>query len=56
MAQAVGQSPALKILLPVNRCNTVVVGVSKITPTQMVKEAVDMLTEHFLNFHSKEEN
>lgn len=37
MAVAVGQSKAKKILLPVSRCNTVVVGVPELTISEMVR-------------------
>ena len=43
MATAIGQSPAVKLLLPVSHCNNRVVGVKKLNMTEMVKEAVQEL-------------
>ena len=43
MAVAVGQSPAVKLLLPLNRCNNRVVGVRSATMSELVKEAVEQL-------------
>ena len=43
MAVAVGQSPAVKLLLPLNRCNNRVVGVRTATMSELVKEAVEHL-------------
>lgn len=43
MATAVGQSKALKLLLPMNRCNNQIVGVREMTMAEMVKEAADRL-------------
>ncbi|MCL2352083.1 MAG: DUF3842 family protein [Firmicutes bacterium] len=40
MAAAVGQSPAQKVLLPVNRCNNYVVGVREMPVAEMIEEAV----------------
>lgn len=45
MAVAVGQSKAVKILLPVNQCNNRVVGVKKLTMTELVKEAAEQLKQ-----------
>jgi hypothetical protein len=42
MALAVGQSSAHKILLPINKCNNVVVGVQELS----YKEYVDLAIEH----------
>jgi len=39
MAVAVGQSCAAKILLPVNRCQSIVAGTAQMTRTQLVEEA-----------------
>ena len=41
MAEAVGQSPARKILVPVNRCFEVA-GVQEMSLSQYVEQAVDM--------------
>lgn len=43
MAVAVGQSPAVKLLLPLNRCNNRVIGVRSATMSELVKEAVEQL-------------
>ena len=40
MAAAIGRSPAQKILLPVARCQTTVVGVTKMTMAEAVERAV----------------
>ena len=40
MAAAIGRSPAHKILLPVSRCQTSVVGVAKMTMAEAVERAV----------------
>lgn len=40
MAAAVGQSRAQKVLLPVNRCANIVVGVADLTVSALVEEAV----------------
>ena len=45
MAVAVGQSSALKLLLPVSHCNNQVVGVQEMTMNEMVKAAVKRLKE-----------
>lgn len=45
MAVAVGQSKALKLLLPVSHCNNQVIGVKSITMNEMVKETVERLKE-----------
>jgi len=45
MAAAVGQSQAMKLLLPVSHCNNQVVGVKKLTMNEMVKEAIEQLKE-----------
>lgn len=45
MAVAVGQSKALKLLLPVSHCNNQVVGVRPLSMNDMVKTAVERLKE-----------
>lgn len=40
MAVAIGRSPAHKILLPVSRCQTTVVGAAKLTMAEAVERAV----------------
>ena len=43
MAVAVGQSSARKLLLPVNQCNNIVVGVPNLSIGKLMDEAVEML-------------
>ena len=43
MAVAVGQSEAKKLLLPVNQCSNLVVGVRDMTLSQLMDEAVTLL-------------
>ncbi|MCR5799172.1 MAG: DUF3842 family protein [Lachnospiraceae bacterium] len=45
MAVAIGQSKAVKLLLPVSHCNNQIVGVKNLAMTDMVKEAVAKLKE-----------
>ena len=41
MAQAVGQSDARRVLIPINLCSNLVVGVSEMSMSKMVQAAVD---------------
>lgn len=43
MVVAIGQSKALKLLLPVSHCNNQVVGVKNLTMNEMVRETVESL-------------
>lgn len=43
MAVAVGQSRAVKLLLPVSHCNNQVIGAAQLTMSEMAKEAVNRL-------------
>ncbi len=43
MATAIGQSQALKLLLPVSHCNNQVIGVTEMTMNDMVKATVERL-------------
>ena len=43
MARAVGQSRAKRILIPVNLCDNIVVGVTEISMTKNVQNAVEAL-------------
>lgn len=45
MAVAIGQSKAIKLLLPVSHCDNQVVGVKNLTMGEMVKETVGKLKE-----------
>ena len=47
MATAVGQSRAIKLLLPVSQCNNRVVGVKPLTMGEMVGETIEKLKELF---------
>lgn len=44
MAAAVGQSPAVKILLPVNRCDNLVAGINDISINEFINDVVDKLS------------
>lgn len=44
MAKAVGQSLAKRILLPLNRCNTLIAGVSDFSTGHLIQCALDELT------------
>lgn len=43
MAAAVGQSRAKRILLPVNQCDNIIAGVTELSMTKNVQNAVDIL-------------
>ena len=45
MAVAVGQSSAMKILLPVNKCNNIVIGVKVRSTTELINEAMEKVKE-----------
>lgn len=45
MARCVGQSAAHKILIPVNQCDTFVVGVSETSVTRLVSLAVEKMVD-----------
>ena len=45
MAVAVGQSRAIKLLLPVNQCRNIVVGTQQMTLSQLVSAAVGQLRQ-----------
>ena len=46
MAAAVADSKAQKFLLPVNKCNNYVIGVSEMTLSQMVSQTVQAIRVH----------
>lgn len=48
MSVAIGQSKALKLLLPVSHCNNQVVGVKQMTMNEMVEETVEKLKQYLL--------
>lgn len=43
MAQAVGQSDARRVLIPINLCSNLVVGVSEMSMSKLVQAAVDTI-------------
>ena len=45
MAKAVGQSSAKRVLVPVNRCDTLVAGVVNGSMTFLLQDAVDRIKE-----------
>ena len=45
MAAAVGQSRARRLLLPVNHCSNVIVGIRELSMAQLIDEAVRLLGE-----------
>jgi NAD(P)-dependent dehydrogenase (short-subunit alcohol dehydrogenase family) len=49
MAQAIGESPAKKILIPVNKCAVHVVGVTEMTMNQYVEEAISIVIDRLTN-------
>ena len=46
MASAITESPALKILIPVNRCNMLIAGVQERPFPQYMESAVEMIEGH----------
>lgn len=48
MAVAIGQSRAVKFLIPINQCNNRVVGVQKLSMSDMIKEVVENLRADLL--------
>jgi len=49
MAVAIAQSPATRLLLPVNRCRSIVVGTAQKTRAQLVEEAVEQILQMCTN-------
>ena len=45
MALAVGQSDAKRILIPVNHCDNIVVGVSDLSLARLIREVVERVSE-----------
>lgn len=43
MAQAIGQSPAKKLVLPVNQCSILVAGTQSLSLSRLMDEAVELL-------------
>lgn len=49
MAAAVGQSPALRILLPVNRCKNLIIGIADMDIATMIKKAAEEIKKNIQN-------
>lgn len=47
MALAIGQSKARRILIPVNHCDNIVVGVSDLSLTKLIHEVIGRIRELF---------
>lgn len=45
MAVAVGQSTAVKLLMPVNLCNNIIVGTQSLSMSRLISETVELLKE-----------
>lgn len=45
MAAAVGRSRALKLLIPVNQCNNIIVGVGKLSVKAMLDDVIDRVKD-----------
>ena len=43
MAEAVGSSRARRVLIPVNACETIIVGVEEVGIATLVRKAVELL-------------
>lgn len=43
MAEAIGSSPAKKVLIPVNKCNNIIVGVGMKSTSSLIAEAIDTI-------------
>jgi len=48
MAAAVGRSPAVKILIPVNKCGNLVAGVSNLNTTFLLEDVIEKLKNIFM--------
>ena len=46
MAQAVGQSHAVRILVPVNHCDNLIAGLDELPMSKLVESAVKLAAEH----------
>ena len=47
MAAAVGSSPVRKILLPVNKCNNIIVGTADKSTSDLIAEAIRRVQENY---------
>lgn len=45
MAVAVGQSQAKKVLIPVNKCSNIIIGVGDKTTSELIAEAIEKIRE-----------
>lgn len=45
MAIAIGQSEAKKILIPVNKCNNIIIGVGNKSTSELIEEAIEKIKE-----------
>ena len=52
MAKAVGQSDAVRILIPINKCENLVAGVANLTLTSLIEDALAKL-DKIINNHLK---
>ena len=43
MAVAVGQSNAKKVLIPVNKCNNIIVGIGEKKTSDLIQEAIEKI-------------
>ena len=43
MSTAIGRSEAKKVLIPMNKCNNIIVGVGSISTSQMIAEAIQTI-------------
>ena len=46
MAVAVGQADAIRVLIPMNRCENLVAGVSSTSTTALIQDAVSKIAQH----------
>ena len=43
MAQAIGQSRAYRVLIPINKCNNLIVGIDHLTLTKLIESTIDTI-------------
>ncbi len=48
MAAAVGQSDAKKLLIPMNQCNNIIVGVKNVSMNDMIGTVIGMLRDEIM--------
>lgn len=49
IATAIGQSSAISILIPMNHCDNIVVGISESSSSVLIQNAVDTICHHVSN-------